>query len=542
MVKTLEEKLNDSYERVIKVCQEHDVQPLFTRDEWKSYSTQGKANYYQVRCNKCQGVYETCFSGSWCAKCPHCSKGAVNSKKTRYLRILKHCNDAGITPLFTEDDYRGVTDRNTGEQIRYRVRCNKCGTEFTTTFIGDTITNCPICKTTKSKDNRYIKAVHCLNSKGLTPLFSKDEYIGEEDSNREKIRYKVKCNICGTEYLTPINSTWINNCPNCTKGGKRSQRELEIEQWLKSKGVEVWCNTSSLGLRTDASKAFDIDIYIPSKKIGFEFNGYYWHCVSEHNKNITKDYHQVKTKRALEKGIKLYHIWEGLSDKLAKSIIASKLGLNRRIYARKTQLAEISSTVASKFLEYNHADGDVRSSKYYALLTSEIDLKFKYGDMSVIAVMSLLNRRIQSRKTQVWEIGRFATQRGYTVVGGYSKLLKKGIEYLKSLGETQVVSYCNRDLSPDPEDTFYYKQNFTYLGDSGSIYKYWASRTFEYRGRIIGKGTVFNRQLFQKQKLIDHFNSNGIPLPEPCTEATLAETLGCYPVYNSGNFKYVLNF
>jgi transcriptional regulator with XRE-family HTH domain len=50
----------------------------------------------------------------------------------------------------------------------------------------------------------------------------------------------------------------------------------------------------------------EIDIYIPSLKIGFEFNGIYWHS----NEFKDKYYHLDKLKLANSKGIKLYFIWQ----------------------------------------------------------------------------------------------------------------------------------------------------------------------------------------------------------------------------------------
>ena len=65
-------------------------------------------------------------------------------------------------------------------------------------------------------------------------------------------------------------------------------------------------------------KDYEIDIYLPKEKIGFEFNGNYWH--SEHIKN--KYYHLNKLKLANSKGIKLYFIWENEWDENQEKIKA----------------------------------------------------------------------------------------------------------------------------------------------------------------------------------------------------------------------------
>lgn len=50
-----------------------------------------------------------------------------------------------------------------------------------------------------------------------------------------------------------------------------------------------------------------LDIYIPEKKLAFEFNGSYFHS---YEKTHDKLYHLNKTKACEELGIKLVHIWE----------------------------------------------------------------------------------------------------------------------------------------------------------------------------------------------------------------------------------------
>ena len=316
-----------------------------------------------------------------------------------------------------------------------------------------------------------------------------------------------------------------------------STRSRSIQLWLESKKLEHEV------LFNYVEGSLSMDMYIPTLMIAFEFNDYNNHHTGGFAQK-PKNYHAMKTETCLKEGIKLYHLWERFSDGLCKSIIASKLGLNKRVYARKLSLKEIPAKIGNIFFEYNHADGTVRCSKYYALVSTEIRTKFYVEEEGkryyILCCLSLLNRRIQSRHTNAWELGRFATQRGYTIVGGYTTLLKEAVKYLKVLGVEEVMSYCNRDLSPDPTQTFYAKQGFDYLGESGSIYKYWASKATEYRGVEYHVGDVINRQHFQKQKLLQYYKEMGLDLPEPCTEQTLAAVLGFYPVYNSGNFKYRL--
>ena len=79
--------------------------------------------------------------------------------------------------------------------------------------------------------------------------------------------------------------------------------------------------------------------------------------------------------------------------------------------------------------------------------------------------------------------------------------------------------------------------------DSGPIYWYWNEKSsFEYGSKIYRQGDIISRQDFQRLKLIEHYKKNALKLPQDLSEKSLAEGLGCYPVYNSGNFKYVLRW
>jgi hypothetical protein len=93
----------------------------------------------------------------------------------------------------------------------------------------------------------------------------------------------------------------------------------------------------------------EIDLLIPSKNIGFEYNGIYSH-IHMHKAGIinkSKSYHLDKTVNAAEKGIKLFHIFSDdwiLNKDVVKSMIAAKLGIfENTIYARKCLIVELST-------------------------------------------------------------------------------------------------------------------------------------------------------------------------------------------------------
>ena len=107
-------------------------------------------------------------------------------------------------------------------------------------------------------------------------------------------------------------------------------------------------------------KYYGIDVYIPSKKIGFEFNGTYWHS------ELFKDsqYHQKKSLVAAEKGIQLFHIWEHewndpVQRPIIEALIKSKLGkFSHKIGASKCQIVDLSYKKYADFCNENHIQGE----------------------------------------------------------------------------------------------------------------------------------------------------------------------------------------
>jgi hypothetical protein len=179
----------------------------------------------------------------------------------------------------------------------------------------------------------------------------------------------------------------------------------------------------------------EIDIYIPSRNMGIEFNGDYWHCdihekFQDHSGRSV--YHQRKSLQAEEKGVFLFHIFEyEWSDSIVQSNIKNRLKtlLNNngtKIPARKCVIKEISKDQKKNFLNINHIQGNDRSSVYYGLF---------YQD-NLVSCMTFTKPK---NKQYTWELSRFCNKHDYIVQGGASKLFKYAISNMNR-GDT-VVSY-----------------------------------------------------------------------------------------------------
>lgn len=95
--------------------------------------------------------------------------------------------------------------------------------------------------------------------------------------------------------------------------------------------IKTLTNEDILHSCKDIIKPYELDIYIPNKKIAIEFNGNYWHS----NEKLSRDYHFNKSKLCWDIGIRLIHIYEYelLNEKtLDNVIIIIKNALNYNEY------------------------------------------------------------------------------------------------------------------------------------------------------------------------------------------------------------------
>lgn len=259
---------------------------------------------------------------------------------------------------------------------------------------------------------------------------------------------------------------------------------------------------------------YEIDIYLPKLKLGFEFNGLYWH--SAVNKNM--DYHKIKHSMCNDNNIELIAIWEDdwvFKNDLIKSFILNKLKKsNIKIYARKTCIKEISYNDSKIFLDNNHLQGDCKSSVRIGL----------FYDNKLVSLMTFsklrlpLQRNLNKRKNEdYYELTRFCNVQNSNVLGGASKLLHY---FIKNYSPNQIETYSDNTIS---SGDLYNKLGFEYTHTSRPGYSY----------LIDGKRS--HRFNWRKQKLV----SMGYDINK--TEEQIMMELGYYRIYNAGNKKWVLS-
>ena len=308
----------------------------------------------------------------------------------------------------------------------------------------------------KSKETNLKKYNSTSYKKSI--FFYNKSIIGSDDNHIEYLgnsEHLFKCNcgenfIIGTDNYFTRKKSNINICTKCNPiGDSRSIKEGELFQYIKS----IYDGEIMRSYRDD----MEIDIYLPELKIGFEFNGLYWHS------ELYRDrwYHLNKTNYFQERGIRIIHIWE--DDWVNKrSILESQIKnlLNKsenKIFARKCQIREIGYKLSSKFLEDNHIQG-----KDY----SKVKLGLYYnGELLSVMTFSKSEGR-KKMPEEEWNLSRFCNKLNYNVVGGASKLLNY---FIKKYDVKRLVSYADRDWS---NGDLYSKMGFNLLYKTNPDYKY----------------------------------------------------------------------
>lgn len=269
---------------------------------------------------------------------------------------------------------------------------------------------------------------------------------------------------------------------------------------------------------------YEVDLYFPDKNIGVELNGYAFHTSIYAPLSVStpksKNYHESKTIAAIKSGIKLYHFWyvNSIDPKLPviESIIKAKLGIyDKVVYARKCLLKKVSLQEANAFHQKYHLLGvpgkiGVSTGLYFNdELVSVLTFSVREKDISV-------------------ENDRYTIKSGIKIIGGFQKMMAYVIPRFKEKGFKQLISFCDRDLTPAYEDSIYYRYGFKTDGKSFLSLRYFDTRVSQ----------VVSRQTYQKHKLEKLFPASWSP--DKTEQQILAEN-GIYPCYNSGNWKFTLD-
>lgn len=285
-----------------------------------------------------------------------------------------------------------------------------------------------------------------------------------------------------------------------------SKYERELHAFLDGYNIEYNANRQILDGK-------EIDILIPEKKLGIEFDGLKFH--TEFFGKKSHSYHLNKSKTCNSHGYSLIHIFE---DEYVnhKSIVLEKikylLGLDNNLpkaMGRKCEIQEIYYNDASKFLNEYHIQGSSKATVYIGA----------YFNKTLVAVMSFKNGNI---KTTGWELTRYATDYHFICPGVASKCFSY---FITKYNPDSVHSYADRRWTTDAENNLYTRLGFELVKVGAPDYSYYNEKIERYKR--------FHKMLFTKQKLIKKYG-----FTEDMTEIEMVRELGYDRIWDCGKFKY----
>ena len=352
-------------------------------------------------------------------------------------------------------------------------------------------------KSNKTRINNIIKKYKSLNILKVDDIF-----------------YTIKCDN-GKNHNFEITSGLLYHRYNvyktivCTKCNEINSKSISGLQTQLFNFIKENYNDEILVSDRKIIKPYEIDIFLPKLKLGFEFNGLYWH--SENIKG--KKYHYNKTKISNEKDINLFHIYEddwNYKQDIIKSMILNKLNMTKyKIFARKCKIKEIKDNSLVKiFLNKNHLQGHVNSSIKLGL----------YYNKELVSLMTFgkLRKPLGSKNiNNSFEMLRFCNKLNTNVIGSASKLFNY---FIKNYEYDNIISYANKSHSTG---NLYYKLGFKFMNETVPNYYYVIDNIRNYR---------FN---FRKDILVKKgYDKNK-------TEKEIMYELGYYRIYDSGNLKFI---
>ena len=351
--------------------------------------------------------------------------------------------------------------------------------------------NQTIYSTINGRKRIYESFLSKLELKRIKFLSSYDDYISLKE-------LKFKCLKCNTEFTSYDGNAGKIHCPNYAIE-MSSMEEKDITNFIKS-----LTNMTIIENDRKVINPQELDIYIPERNLAIEYNGMYWHSDLFKDKN----YHQNKFLKCKEHGIRLIQIneYDWLNKQhIIKSIIRNLFGCSEnKIYARKCFVSEISLKQYKEFLLENHIQGPVNS-------------KYRYGLFYNSELVSVIGFGKSRFKKGEMELHRFCSKLNYSIIGGFSKLIK---HFMEQNICSEFVSYVDLNYF---NGNGYFKNNFKFIELTQPNYYYWNGKDY------------LNRIQCQKHKLKSLLSN----FDESKTEYENMINNGYIRIFDSGNLKLI---
>lgn len=426
--------------------------------------------------------------------------GTFNTKPSLLLQVCccKECKKENSIKELKEkiEEVYGngyQVSQNKENHKKIDIRCNKHNT-VNSLWKQHLLKNKFICNECYKEKQQLLNKEHFF--KKATELYNGFySYIGKYKTSQEYIT--AICPIHGEFKVTPNDHlNKHSGCPKC--GNKLSNGENDIFDFCKSLDNNIVQRDKSV------INPYELDIYIPNKKLAIEYNGLTWH--SEQYKQNAKCYHLNKTNLCKGKSIKLIHIFEDEwleKNDIVKSMIEREISeMETVIMVEECEIRKVSTKETTDFLEKNYIKGKHNSTYKYGL--------YYKNELLLLSTFKKKNR------SNEYQLQCFCPKLFTRVVNGEEKLLDI---FIKEVNPKRITVNVDKRFSNGSE---FERLGFIKIGETQPNYYYCNRQHRE------------NKSKYTKRKLVKQgFDDNK-------TEHKIMNERGFYRIYDCGEDVFEL--
>lgn len=346
-------------------------------------------------------------------------------------------------------------------------------------------------------------------------------------------RFNLLCAERGAvQVLKRLSVLGKSPCPYCGEAptGAASRRNSFSQHEIS----RMYPNLTMQNYRPDWMEGMEIDLYDPEAHVGIEFHGIKWHSTAVMEECTARKVNKRKADLCEKNGVHLVQLYETEWEQ-KREIVKDRLDSlfhkdMKKIFARKLKVLVLGDkdnrTSVMNFLDKNHIQGRTACQWAVGLLDGmEIvaACTFKYG-----TAYSIGGQKDGTEK--YWELNRYATKLGYSIVGGLSKCIKA---FAKAHPDVhKIVSFADRRWTSRLKNT-YSSSGFVEVAECEPNYQYTDTDK---------RHELKNKQYMRKSQIAKRATREGSPestvySPDK-TESQMSRELGYYRVYDAGKIRY----
>lgn len=243
-----------------------------------------------------------------------------------------------------------------------------------------------------------------------------------------------------------------HGCSKC--GFNLSNAENEIFDFIKSLGI-----TDIIRNNRSTIYPYELDLYIPTLKLGIEYNGLKWHSDEFKTNN---NYHLNKTERCDKIGIQLIHIFED-EYVFSKNAVLNRLEYiinqiigKEAIYGDDYYVRLIDESNAKCFIDTNSLESFSRGEIYLGC----------YREDNLVGVM--IFSKIDNDKN-IWMINQIASNK----MDYHNHIINELFSFfIREYDFDKIITYADRRWASDGRNNIFKALGFHFNGYTEPNYSY----------------------------------------------------------------------